>query len=106
MPCFWYSSGVMACNYFRFQVCARDGIEIKVTKGHAMLLKLMTRGEDRADKILDQGLIVLTQSCSGHGEFSLSKWLLYYSDTMKYSLKGIFKNVYFRDTSPYEKQSS
>lgn len=45
----------MVCNYFRFQVCAGDGIEIKVTKGHAMLLKLMTHGEDCADKILDPG---------------------------------------------------
>ena len=72
-PWFCYSSGVLVLNYFGFQVCARDGIEIKVTKGHVMLSKLVMHGEDHADKILDQSLVVLTQSCSSHGEFSLSK---------------------------------
>lgn len=63
--------------------------EIKVTKGYAVF---ETPG---ADKIPDQTPLTLTQSCSGHGEFSPSKLLLYCSDTMEGSFKGVFRKVFW-----------
>lgn len=52
-------------------------------------------GEDGADKIPDQTPLALAQRCSSHGEFSPSKQLLYCSDTVEDSLKGIFRKVYW-----------
>lgn len=61
-PWFWYGSAVLVLNSCRFQVCAREGIERKVTKARGLLLKLVMHGEDRADKILDWSLTVATES--------------------------------------------
>lgn len=65
--------GVVLVYWFLINSDFKCVPEIKVTKGRALLLKLLMHGEDGADKIPDQTPLALAQSCSGHGEFSPSK---------------------------------